>query len=83
MKNEYYNCLISNKLSNVLIAIPEVSYSQKLKILQVLLSKYDRKIVEIAFNEYKQKFIDCNRIQIPMIMIELNKLCRFFQMKEE
>jgi hypothetical protein len=67
MRNEYYKFISENKISDIFISIPEISYSSKLVILERLFTRYTNEQINIALNEYELNYIRKNRVDIKKL----------------
>lgn len=74
-KDKYFQLLYKNKLPDIFHVIPELSYTQKLKIVQNLLQKYPPLIVEHALCEYDMYYIQNDRVNLEIIFSVLKGIC--------
>jgi hypothetical protein len=75
MRSKYIQFILDNKLSDILSEVYELSYSQKLLILEELLKKYSEHTINIALYVYKKEYIDLNRVKILLIKNTLKNIC--------
>jgi len=61
MRNEYYDLLNKYKLSDVLSGV-DISYSNKIKYLTILLATYEVSIINRALDKYKENYIKIDRV---------------------
>ena len=76
MRNKYIQFIIDNSIADILSEIYELSYSQKLIILENLLEKYPVEEINIALYIYKKNYIDLNRVRILLIKNTLITIMR-------
>lgn len=75
MRDKYYSYLREHNLPDVLHDIPELSYSQKLKILERVRSDYDDIIVRLGLNQYHQNYIKKKRVRLEIISNTIKGIC--------
>ena len=63
-RNDYNAILYYEKLPNVLGLVEELPYSRKLKIIEKLLRKYKKENIIVALEEYKNRYINIDRVNI-------------------
>ena len=80
-REQYYKYISEKKLSDILSLILELSYSQKLKILQSLETEYDTTIINQALVYFQKKYIDIHRVNFNCIDKTLLCLCRVIKEK--
>ena len=74
-RNDYNALLHYEKLPNVLGLVEELPYSRKLKIIEKLLRKYKKENIIVALEEYKNRYINIDRVNIFTIENILIGLC--------
>ena len=74
-RNDYNAILYYKKLPNVLGLVEELPYSRKLKIIEKLLRRYKKENIIVALEEYKNRYIDIDRVNIFTIENILIGLC--------
>ena len=74
-RNDYNAILYYEKLPNVLGLVEELPYSRKLKIIEKLLRRYKKENIIVALEEYKNRYIDIDRVNIFTIENILIGLC--------
>jgi hypothetical protein len=79
MREQYYHFILDHHLSDTLIEVPEISFSLKISILDELLSLYSKQVINIALYNYKQNYIDLNRVKIVLLRNTLKNLCERIQ----
>ena len=67
MRNEYYKFLSENKITDIFISIPEISYKIKLQILSKLKEQYSTEQINFALNKYEFNYIKLNRVDIKRL----------------
>ena len=63
-RNDYNAILYYEKLPNVLGLVEELPYSRKLKIIEKLLRRYKKENIIVALEEYKNRYINIDRVNI-------------------
>ena len=82
-RNDYNALILYESIPNVLGLIDEIPYSKKLKIIEKLVKRYNRKKIIIALNEYRERYINLNRINIFTIENILISMCEELRKEEE
>lgn len=75
MRDQYIQFILDNKISDILSGIIELSFSQKMFILQELLERYSVNAINIALYIYKKDYIDLKRVKLMLIRNTLKNLC--------
>ena len=75
MRDKYYNFLREHNLPDVLHDIPEMSYSQKIKVLERLRVDYVDEIVRLGLNQYHQNYIKKKRVRLDIISNTIKGIC--------
>lgn len=75
MKKLYYDFIKEFNISDILNNIEILSYSQKLKILKNLLTKYSVDNINMSLNDYYLNYIKLNRIDNNRILNTLKGMC--------
>jgi len=81
MRQIYYNFIREQNINDILSNIIEISYSQKLKLLQNLQKNFSTKLICMALNEYDMKYIRKNRIQLNILYNTLKGICQRYKEK--
>ena len=68
VRNEYYKFLSENKISDMMIHIPEFSYSQKLRVLTSLKENHTNEQINSALNKYEINYVRLNRVDIKKLL---------------
>ena len=68
VRNEYYKFLSENKISDMMIHIPELSYSQKLRVLTSLKENHTNEQINSALNKYEINYVRLNRVDIKKLL---------------
>ena len=68
MRNEYYKFLSENKISDMMVHIPELSYSQKLRILTSLKENHTNEQINSALNKYEINYVRLNRVDTKKLL---------------
>jgi hypothetical protein len=75
MRDKYYNFLREHNLPDILHDIPEMSYSQKIKVIERLRADYVDGIVRLGLNQYHQNYIKKKRVRLDIIFNTLKGIC--------
>lgn len=76
MRQQYYEFLLLYGINDTLSYIDELSYSDKMKILQKLLNEFEPPLICKSLNLYYINYIACNRVQINLIYNTLKGICQ-------
>lgn len=76
MRNEYYKLITKNGIQDTLFLVETLSYSQKCKIINSLISKYDSSTINRALNTYEFEYIKRDRVKILLIENALKGICK-------
>ena len=82
-RNDYNAILYYEKLPNVLGLVEELPYSRKLKIIEKLLRRYKKENIIVALEEYKNRYINIDRVNIFTIENILIGICEVIKNEEE
>lgn len=75
MREQYNNLIREKGISNILSYIEDISYSQKLKILNKLLDLYSIEVINISLEEYYIQYILLNRVDNNRIFNTIKGIC--------
>ena len=76
MREQYYDFLLLYGINDTLSYIDELSYSDKIKILQKLLNDFEPSFICKSLNLYYINYIVHNRVRINLIYNTLKGICQ-------
>lgn len=79
MREQYYNFIKENKISDILSEIPDISYTVKMNILKEFLKLFSAETINRALNRYKIDYIDNNRVILFRLKNLLHFYCKYYK----
>ena len=79
MKHIYEEMIRKQNIPDILSAVQETSYNEKLDIIIRLLDHYDSDIICRALQIYKEEYLDLNKIDNIPLKIRLSHQCKILQ----
>jgi hypothetical protein len=71
VKDKYYSLIDELGIYDYLSYLEDYPYSKKKAIIEDMLKRYDKKMVNRILHAYKHEYIDCNRVSYKTLIKDL------------